>query len=81
MQEIEVTTCECVPLAVLLVRAGLFPAAPKRPRIAVSIDLLDIYRALFERSCDAVTALAAALHTIYLRRGFSVVSRAVCLNM
>ncbi|KAJ6606334.1 hypothetical protein DFH09DRAFT_896986 [Mycena vulgaris] len=53
----------------------LFPTAPKQPRFAISIDLLDIYRALFERSCDAVTALAAALHTIYRRCGFKVLSR------
>ncbi|KAF8192849.1 hypothetical protein K438DRAFT_2134438 [Mycena galopus ATCC 62051] len=74
-QEIEVTTCKCVPVSALLVGAGLFPAAPTRPEMAVSIDLLDIYRALFERSCDAVTALAAALHTTYMHRGFQVVTR------
>ncbi|KAJ7774618.1 hypothetical protein DFH07DRAFT_865897 [Mycena maculata] len=73
---ISLTTCECVPIAVLLVGVGLFPSSPTKPKTAVSIDLLDIYRALFERSCDAVTALAAALHTIYLRRGFEVVSQA-----
>ncbi|KAJ6494212.1 hypothetical protein C8R45DRAFT_824346 [Mycena sanguinolenta] len=48
--------------------------SPVRPRTGVSIELLEIYRALFERSCDAVTALAAALCTIYKRRGFHVVS-------
>ncbi|KAJ7923347.1 hypothetical protein B0H13DRAFT_1602762, partial [Mycena leptocephala] len=39
-----------------------------------SLDVLDLYRAMFERSCDAITALAAALHTIYDCRGFTVVS-------
>ncbi|KAJ6538413.1 hypothetical protein B0H10DRAFT_1763262, partial [Mycena sp. CBHHK59/15] len=58
----------------LLVRHGVFPASPSKPRTAFSIDLLEIYRALFERSCDAVTALAAALHSIYTRRGFKVVT-------
>ncbi|KAJ6613526.1 hypothetical protein B0H10DRAFT_1647301, partial [Mycena sp. CBHHK59/15] len=53
---------------------GLFPTSPTSPRTAISIDLLEIYRALFERSCDAVTALASALHTIYRRKGFKVVS-------
>ncbi|KAJ7660339.1 hypothetical protein DFH06DRAFT_989269 [Mycena polygramma] len=49
--------------------------SPTKPKTGVSIDLLDVYRALFERSCDAITALAAALRTIYDRRGFFVVSQ------
>ncbi|KAJ7625172.1 hypothetical protein B0H17DRAFT_1218863 [Mycena rosella] len=44
------------------------------PRTGVSVDLLEIYRALFERFCDAIATLAAALHTIYDRRGFRVIS-------
>ncbi|KAJ6552137.1 hypothetical protein DFH09DRAFT_1281123 [Mycena vulgaris] len=59
---------------VLLVRNGVFPTSPSQPRTGVSVDFLEIYRALFERSCDAITALAAALHTIYDRRGFRVIS-------
>ncbi|KAJ7602480.1 hypothetical protein DFH06DRAFT_1152759, partial [Mycena polygramma] len=51
------------------------PMSPTKPKTGVSIDLLDVYRALFERSCDAITALAAALRTIYDRRGFFVVSQ------
>ncbi|KAJ6451750.1 hypothetical protein C8R45DRAFT_848226, partial [Mycena sanguinolenta] len=58
----------------LLVQHGVFPASPSRPRTGVSIDLLEVYRALFERSCDAITALAAALHTVYGRRGFQLIS-------
>ncbi|KAG2113977.1 hypothetical protein DEU56DRAFT_874329 [Suillus clintonianus] len=54
----------------LLILHGLFPTAPLLPRIAVSIELLSFYRALFERSCDAVNALAATLKTHYARRGF-----------
>ncbi|KAK6996411.1 hypothetical protein R3P38DRAFT_3222020 [Favolaschia claudopus] len=64
---ISVTSCACKPVAVLLVEHGVFPASPTRPKTGVSFDLLDFYRALFERSCDAVTALAAALHTVYER--------------
>ena len=54
----------------VLVRNGLFPTAPAQTRMAISIDLLDFYVALFERSCDAVNAMAAALNTFYARRGF-----------
>jgi len=61
----------------LLVHNGLFPTAPLQPRIAVSIELLALYRALFERSCDAVNALASALHTHYTRRGFHVTNKEV----
>jgi hypothetical protein len=63
-----------MPVTVLLVKNGVFPMSPTKPKTGVSIDLLDIYRALFERSCDAITALAAALRTIYDRRGFYVLS-------
>ncbi|KAJ7917138.1 hypothetical protein B0H13DRAFT_1608630 [Mycena leptocephala] len=63
-----------MPLGVLLVQHGVFPASPTKPHVGVSLDVLDIYRAMFERSCDAIHALAAVLHTIYDRRGFTVVS-------
>ncbi|KAJ7922305.1 hypothetical protein B0H13DRAFT_1471900, partial [Mycena leptocephala] len=66
-----------MPLGVLLVQHGVFPASPNRPNVSVSLDVLDLYRAMFERSCDTITALAAALHTIYDRRGFTVVSERV----
>ncbi|KAG1791590.1 uncharacterized protein HD556DRAFT_1240464, partial [Suillus plorans] len=56
----------------VLLHHGLFPTAPLQPRMAVSVDLLSFYRALFERSCDAINALASALKTHYSRRGFQV---------
>ena len=58
-------------------RHGLFPTALAQPRMAVSVKLLSFYRALFERSCDAVNALAAALSTYYTRRGFCVTNHKV----
>ncbi|KAI0363187.1 hypothetical protein BV20DRAFT_1058256 [Pilatotrama ljubarskyi] len=70
----EVVYCECTPIANILVRNGLFPTSPTQPRVAVSIDLLDFYMALFERSADAVSALAAALRTFYQRRGFPLLN-------
>ncbi|KAJ7881222.1 hypothetical protein B0H13DRAFT_2345209 [Mycena leptocephala] len=74
IQYITVSTCSCKPVAVLLVEHGVFPASPTKTKTGLAIDLLDLYRALFERSCDAITALAAALHTLYDRRGFRVLS-------
>jgi hypothetical protein len=47
--------------------------------MAVSIDLLAFYRALFERSCDAIYALASALKTHYARRGFHMTTADVSL--
>ncbi|KAJ7790856.1 hypothetical protein B0H14DRAFT_2396104 [Mycena olivaceomarginata] len=64
-----------MPVSVLLVQNGVFPASPTRVQTGVSIDMLEIYCALFERSCDAITALASALHTIYERRGFRVLGQ------
>ncbi|KAJ7816700.1 hypothetical protein B0H14DRAFT_2370757 [Mycena olivaceomarginata] len=67
-----------MPASVLLVQHGVFPMSPTRPKTGVSIDLLEVYRALFERSCDAINALSSALHTIYDRRGFQIMSSEVC---
>ena len=61
----------------ILVRNGLFPTAPSQIRMAISIDLLDFYTALFERSCDAVNAMAAALNTFYTKHGFHFVNEKV----
>ncbi|KAG1848709.1 hypothetical protein DFJ58DRAFT_662803, partial [Suillus subalutaceus] len=55
-----------------LLHHGLFPTAPSQPRMVVSVDLLSFYRALFERSCDTINALASALKTHYSRQGFQV---------
>ncbi|KAJ7900475.1 hypothetical protein B0H13DRAFT_1622406 [Mycena leptocephala] len=72
---VRLTTCDCLPAPILLLQHGLFAAAPTRPRTAISIDLLDLYRGFFERSCDAITALTAALHSTYTRRGLCVDSQ------
>ncbi|KIL60922.1 hypothetical protein M378DRAFT_1061934 [Amanita muscaria Koide BX008] len=42
--------------------------------MAISITLLELYHALFERSCDAVNALSSALVTFYRRRGYQILS-------
>ncbi|KAJ7584472.1 hypothetical protein C8J56DRAFT_893124 [Mycena floridula] len=61
--DMTVTHCQCQSVQYVLVANGFFPASPSAPVMAVSIPLLEFYRALFERSCDAVYALAAALNT------------------
>ncbi|KAG6883278.1 hypothetical protein C0993_007006, partial [Termitomyces sp. T159_Od127] len=43
--------------------------------MAVSVHLLDFYHALFERSCDAVNALAAALNSFYQKRGYILLNQ------
>lgn len=74
---IQVPHCACRPIHQVLVHHGLFPSAPQQPRITVSLELLGLYRAMFERSCDAVNALANALHSFYTRRGFHVLDAEV----
>lgn len=69
--------CACICMPQVLVRNGLFPASPSAPRVAISLDLLDFYFALFERSADAITALAGALKTMYVRRGFPILNEKV----
>ncbi len=63
----------------VLVRNGLFPASPTEPRVCFSIELLNFYAALFEKSSDAVVAFAAALKTFHNRRGFFMVNDKVCI--
>ncbi|KAJ7879989.1 hypothetical protein B0H14DRAFT_3434729 [Mycena olivaceomarginata] len=42
-----------------------FPCRPQNRILPCPINFLKLYRALFERSCDAITtAIAAALHTV-----------------
>jgi len=45
--------------------------------MAVSVELLSLYTALFERSCNAINALATALKRYYNRRGFRMTNRQV----
>lgn len=59
----------------------MFPTSPVEPRMAVSIELLEFYHALFQRSADAITAVAAALSVFYSRRGWDVLDSAVSSEM
>jgi hypothetical protein len=72
---VSVTTCNCETAAQLLVKSGLFPTTPSQPRFAVAIDLLDFYRALFERSCNAINTMASALHSFYTQRGYHILDK------
>jgi hypothetical protein len=78
---LDVLSCRCATAAQVLILHGLFPTSPSQPRMAVSTDLLAFYRALFERSCDAVNALASALHMHYVRRGFRMTNGKVSESM
>ena len=48
---------------------------PSQPRMAISVDLLSFYRALFEWSCDVINSLMSALHTHYSWQGFRIVNK------
>ncbi|KIK98124.1 hypothetical protein PAXRUDRAFT_134837, partial [Paxillus rubicundulus Ve08.2h10] len=64
-------------LAQVPVHFGLFPTAPSQAYMIVLVDLLAFYHALFEWSCDVINALASALHTHYIWRGFRMVNKAM----
>lgn len=76
-QSIDLPMCQCRPFAELLIERGFFPTAPSQPNLAISIDFLELYCALFEQTGDAVTAIAAAMSKLYSRRGFPVVNKQV----
>ncbi|KZP10892.1 hypothetical protein FIBSPDRAFT_989058, partial [Athelia psychrophila] len=74
--EIPRSDCACGNEKVKLSRLTcLYYDPPEQPRIAVALELLGLYRTLFERSCDAVNALAESLHSHYTRRGFHAVDK------
>ncbi|KAJ7585718.1 hypothetical protein C8J56DRAFT_788625, partial [Mycena floridula] len=58
----------------VLVANGIFPCTPIAPQFAVAIPLLNLYRSLFARTCDAIHALANALNTTYERTGFRMLN-------
>ncbi|KAJ7597943.1 hypothetical protein C8J56DRAFT_1042113 [Mycena floridula] len=67
--------CHCHDVFHVLLQNGLFPASPTAPRTAFSFGILEMYRALFERSCDAINAMSSAMQTFYQRRGFLFASQ------
>ncbi|PSR97574.1 hypothetical protein PHLCEN_2v4281 [Hermanssonia centrifuga] len=71
-----ISSCLCMGLPEILVSSGMFPTSPIEPGMAVSINFLELYHHLFQRSADAVTAIAAALRTFYSHRGWDVVDKA-----
>lgn len=75
--QIDVTVCLCHTIHATLMQNGLFPTAPSQTRLAVSVDLLEFYFALFLRSSDAVNALSSALHSFYTTRGYQVLNEKV----
>ncbi|KAJ7579774.1 hypothetical protein C8J56DRAFT_867767 [Mycena floridula] len=77
MDSVSTTTvyyCGCQNVFQVLVQNGLFPASPTAPRTAFSFGVLEMYRALFEQSCDALNAMSSAMHVFYQRRGFPFAS-------
>ncbi|KIK15262.1 hypothetical protein PISMIDRAFT_79793, partial [Pisolithus microcarpus 441] len=62
----------------VLLHYRLFPTSPSQPHMAVSVKLLAFYRALFERSCDAVNMLVSALNSHYICRGFCMSDHDIC---
>ncbi|KAL4076546.1 hypothetical protein V8B97DRAFT_2021910 [Scleroderma yunnanense] len=80
LMSVDVHICCCSTLPQTLVSHGLFPTVLSQPRMAVSVELLSFYQALFECSCNAINALSTALSTYYYRQGFCVTNHKVKLE-
>ncbi|CAK5280809.1 unnamed protein product [Mycena citricolor] len=74
-QHIDVQACSCVSPATVLLEHGALATSPSKPQIAVAVNTLEIYQALFERSCIAIQAFTNALTTLYNTRGFELMSK------
>ena len=57
------------PFSERLVAQGLFPTVPNQPELAIFITFFEFYTALFERTGDAVTAVAAAFSNFMTEEG------------
>ncbi|KAF9494028.1 hypothetical protein BDN71DRAFT_1566077 [Pleurotus eryngii] len=71
----EVQGCHCETIPQRLIVHSLFPTSPNQPQMAISIDLLNFYHTLFEKSCDAIHAMSHALKKFYTCRGYFLASQ------
>lgn len=71
------THCDAHPVATGLIQYGLFPATPTRTETAFSIELLDLYKAMFNKSFNAMEAMAGSLDAHYRKRGFKLTNNEV----
>lgn len=55
-------------VALQLLSVGLFPCAPKRPTLAVDLDLLDFARLLFRNIAPNMTGLTCAIEEFLMAR-------------
>jgi len=63
-------SCECIDELQAIIRAGFFPASPKRPQLAFDIQLLDLLEALLLECQVAVKDFISAIK--YLHNGLIV---------
>jgi Cft2 family RNA processing exonuclease len=84
-EAIDVNSCQCRSLATIRIDHGLSPTTPNQPRLAISVDFLELYHALFEHTGYAVMATSAALNKLYTWRGYPInteeVSRIINSNI
>ncbi len=66
-----IITCRHRPAADQLVARGLFPCAPYRPSLAVSLEILEFAAQLFVHMAPNNQAFAAAIEAVLTANGFS----------
>ncbi|KAF8324764.1 uncharacterized protein EI90DRAFT_2877346, partial [Cantharellus anzutake] len=69
-EEVLLIVCSTRPAPVQLVELGMFPCAPYRPSLAVSIDMLEWVSLFFKFTTPNNRAWAATMQTILQNRGF-----------
>ncbi|KAK7032693.1 hypothetical protein R3P38DRAFT_2520826 [Favolaschia claudopus] len=72
LEQIQICVCACSTAPEILLRAGLFPASPKRPDLAIDIEVLDFVRHLFLEMPPNVSAFSKALERSLLNRGYKL---------
>jgi hypothetical protein len=70
-EAISILTCCRRPAANQLIARGLFPCAPYRPSLAVSLEMLEFAAELFARMAPNNRAFAAAAEAVLAANGFT----------
>ncbi|KAK7008496.1 hypothetical protein R3P38DRAFT_2643653 [Favolaschia claudopus] len=72
LEQIQIRVCACSAAPAILLRAGLFPASPKHPDLAVDIEVLDFVQHLFLEMPPNVSAFTKALEVTLINRGYKL---------
>jgi hypothetical protein len=61
--------CPCQPAMLGFLRKGFYPSAPKRPKFAISEDILHLYHDMISHGTTSKMAFCIAIEALIYRKG------------